>query len=185
MTNTTHYNLKKFETTDKMRPTTLNALNSNFETIDTTMFEKENSSNKTTTVSSTSTDTEFPSAKAVFGATGVINHGGSLAVNDGSVPSLTNNRYYYISGLSVNNSNDSDFSFAIIFYWTSGTNRYIDLVDKYTKDGADICVGKRWKYDGNTQTWSVFYQRNITYSTTDLTAGTSPLPTGSLYFVYE
>ena len=72
MQQTTHYNLNKFQTTDKMNPTTMNGLNSNADTIDTQLYNlnsllagKESLTNKATSIGSSSTNTQYPSALAV------------------------------------------------------------------------------------------------------------------------
>lgn len=73
MTQTTNYNLNKFETTDKMNPTTLEGLNDNADIIDgalntisTSVSGKESTTNKVTSISSSSTDTQYPSAKLLY-----------------------------------------------------------------------------------------------------------------------
>ena len=60
---TTNYNLKKPDTTDTVDVTDLN---DNADTIDTTLFGKEDGTNKVTSISSSSTDTQYPSAKCVY-----------------------------------------------------------------------------------------------------------------------
>ena len=41
MTQTTHYDLNKFQGTDRLNPTTLNGLNDNADKIDTALYGKQ------------------------------------------------------------------------------------------------------------------------------------------------
>lgn len=138
----------------------------------------------------------------------VRKYNGNLVLTDGSVPDLQNNTFYSINGLSVNGTFDEDFSYGIIFFWQSSGYTHIDLISRYTKCGIQT-FGKRYIYSNNV--WTVQDQNqhvtsisssstdkefptakavydfvpNITYSTTDLIAGSSALETGKFYFVYE
>lgn len=60
---TTNYNLKKPDLTDLI---SVADLNDNSDTIDTTLFSKEDKSNKVTAISSASTDAQYPSAKCMY-----------------------------------------------------------------------------------------------------------------------
>lgn len=65
MTQTTNYNLNKFEGTDTLNPTTLNGLNANADTIDSALASKPTAT-LVTSISASSTDAQVPSAKCVF-----------------------------------------------------------------------------------------------------------------------
>lgn len=73
MTQTTNYNLNKFTTTDKLNPTTLNGLNDNADIIDTALASKPTAT-LVTTVTSSSTDSQVASAKAVYDNTPKITY---------------------------------------------------------------------------------------------------------------
>ena len=132
MTNTTHYNLKKFETADKMRPTTMNGLNDNADTIDAQLYSNSND-------------------------IGVHNYGKELLLVDGSpISDMTNVNFYRITGLKLNGTTDGDFNFSIVFFWTSGSSQYVELISKYTNAYDTMTIGKRYKY--NNGTWSLISQ---------------------------
>lgn len=146
MTQTPNYNLNKFEGTDKLNPTTLNGLNANADTIDTTL--KNLNDNKANNTAFTGTD-------------GVNN--GTM----GLVPAPT--------------TNDANKFLKADGTWDTaggggGTGDYAELTNKPSINNVTLNGNKTPAELGLPQ---------IQYSTTDLTAGTSTLETGSIYFVYE
>ena len=84
-----------------------------------------------------------------------------------------------------------------LFYWFSTVNTnvscwmYVAQVNNAWEAGrtelfakpSTAQTGQVWQFNGEDEEWgpATIY----TYGTTDLTAGTSSLPTGQLYFVYE
>ena len=60
---TTHYNLKKPDLTDLVDVADINF---NSDTLDTAVYGKEDTSNKVTSISTSSTDAQYPSAKCVY-----------------------------------------------------------------------------------------------------------------------
>lgn len=100
--------------------------------------ECEVTANKVTSISSSSTNTQYPSAKAVYDAlpTDFTGTDGSTAGTSGLVPAPVT-----------------------------------------TDDGKFLCADGTWQEAGGGS--------NITYGTTDLTPGVSPLDEGSFYFQYE
>ena len=126
MTNTTHYGLKKFENSDKMRPVTLNGLNDNADTIDAQLYSNNQ-------------------------AIGVYNYGQDLLLDDGSpISALTSLRYYRITGLKLNGTADNDFAYSIVFFWKSGSNQYVNYITKWS--GHDNIFSKQYKYENGVWT---------------------------------
>lgn len=60
---TTHYNLKKPDLTDLVDVADLNY---NSDAIDAALYGKEDTTNKVTTISASSTDAQYPSAKCMY-----------------------------------------------------------------------------------------------------------------------
>lgn len=125
-----------------------------------------------TTVSSSSTHNQYPTSKAVYDFVNSslgVTQSPKLVLTDGTEPSLTDNRVYSIPGLSVNGTDDNDFSYSLIYYWTSGSNKYISLL---LKSSGQVNKWKQWKYDGST--WTSNSKEMVpTYTATIPTAGWS------------
>lgn len=155
MTNTTHYNLKKFETTDKMRPATMNGLNDNADTIDAQLYSNAND-------------------------IGVHNYGKELSLVDGSpISDMTNVKYYRITGLKINGTSDNDFSFSIVFFWVSGSVQYVNYITKWS--GHSEIFSKQYKYENGV--WTLTGQTQKVTSISSLSTN-DDIPTAKAVYDY-
>lgn len=69
----------------------------------------------------------------------------------------------------------------------SDTNnqRYINLYSQTFKEDVSESLKLTERINGVDTAYKIYGEHNITSGTTDLTAGTSELPSGHIYFVYE
>lgn len=69
----------------------------------------------------------------------------------------------------------------------SDTNnqRYLSLYSQFFKEDVSESLKLIEKINGVDTSYKIYGEHNITSGTTDLTAGTSELPSGHIYFVYE
>lgn len=69
----------------------------------------------------------------------------------------------------------------------SDTNnqRYLSLYSQFFKEDVSESLKLIEKVNGVDTSYKIYGEHNITSGTTDLTAGTSELPSGHIYFVYE
>lgn len=120
--------------------------------------------------------------------------GGALSGQLTVIDNLNINKTYddveyksYIRPINYSIGNNGDFSTGLLHY--KGTVSQAQLM--FNKDGVML------RDNVNAKAYSLFGQHNAdvtatsirsnlyTYGTTDMTAGTSELATGKLYFVYE
>lgn len=137
----------------------------------------------------------YPSVYYTAASSQPIYHDSILVVSDGEYSS-NNYKLFYIYGISSSSKDPTSSTFTSVmsgYSYTSGAsgsiaganimklenvNRKVTSIDSSSTDlqyPSAKCV-----YDGLATK-----QNTVTYSTTDLTPGVSPLNDGELYFVYE
>lgn len=63
--------------------------------------------------------------------------------------------------------------------------RYLNFYSQYFKEDVSESLKLTERINGVDTSYKIYGEHNITSGTTDLTAGTSELPSGHIYFVYE
>lgn len=63
--------------------------------------------------------------------------------------------------------------------------RYLNFYSQYFKEDVSESLKLTERINGVDHAYQIYGEHNITSGTTDLTAGTSELPSGHIYFVYE
>lgn len=67
----------------------------------------------------------------------------------------------------------------------TSNQRYLNFYSQYFKEDVSESLKLTERIDGVDHAYKIYGEHNITSGTTDLTAGTSELPSGHIYFVYE
>lgn len=162
MRETENLHLKLIDRSDKISDS-IGYLNDNFETLD------------------------FANEGVIRDFGGILRLLDGVGISDNGIRAITlEEGYYKIDGLIVNGTGDSYFDDSIIYYSTRYNTPSVALIDSRYKaysSSANTTLERRYSYTNNE--WSLEVDRRITISSTDLEDGVSPLPTGSLYFVFE
>lgn len=191
MTQTTNYDLNKFESTDKLNPTTLNGLNDNAEKIDTALNELDIGKQNALTITSNNIRIwelddgiyilNQPTTVYLNGASGTESQTYSGILN----VTTSNSRKYW----NLFKNNGTQNSMFVYGYTAESTYWSVSSMDLATYQKKSDLVTSITSSSTNTQYPSAkavydYFSSMITYGTTDIGEGAT-LTDGTFYFVYE
>ena len=128
-------------------------------------FTPESTSNKTTVISNASTDTQYPSAKAVYSATNA--NATAIAAITTLIPAAATSTNQLADKSFVNSSISTNTAYFIGTFNSvaeleaySGTLTNNDYAFVATTDTAGNTLYDRYKYNSSTQDWAFEYELN-------------------------
>lgn len=128
-------------------------------------FTPESTSNKTTVISNASTDAQYPSAKAVYGATNA--NATAIAAITTLIPAAATSTNQLVDKNFVNSSIATNTAYFIGTFNSvaeleaySGTLTNNDYAFVATTDTAGNTLYDRYKYNSSTQDWAFEYELN-------------------------
>ena len=195
MTNSTNFGLGKLELTDTLRPTTFDAWNNNVDKIDTALLQGGKPLTSPVRIWGLADGCYVLPAGCVVYYYGATNTSNSVTINTTGFLIVTSYSTTY-KNFYILRGNSSSSRYITNGYSTSSSgastnfnlgSTYLTSISSYVKDNLTYATS------GTSYALSAYQgkvlndtkQNKITYSTTDLTAGTSTLATGELYVVYE